>query len=83
MQGSKYSLDFSQIDSQKYCLARYTPGSVDDDQNIGRFWSRRSLQYTGASSGIMSCIAGRLLCDTYLSSRELLKEKQMLDYHWV
>ncbi|XP_049382025.1 DNA polymerase alpha catalytic subunit [Solanum stenotomum] len=29
---------------------------------------------SGASLGIMSCIAGRLLCDTYLSSRELLKE---------
>lgn len=29
---------------------------------------------TGASPGVMSCIAGRLLCDTYLSSRELLKE---------
>ncbi|XP_019267003.1 PREDICTED: DNA polymerase alpha catalytic subunit [Nicotiana attenuata] len=29
---------------------------------------------SGASPGIMSCIAGRLLCDTYLSSRELLKE---------
>ncbi|KAF2295265.1 hypothetical protein GH714_032367 [Hevea brasiliensis] len=29
---------------------------------------------SGASPGIMSCIAGRLLCDTYLSSRDLLKE---------
>ncbi|KAJ7530423.1 hypothetical protein O6H91_14G003600 [Diphasiastrum complanatum] len=29
---------------------------------------------SGAGPGIMSCIAGRLLCDTYLSSRELLKE---------
>ncbi|KAK4367762.1 hypothetical protein RND71_011554 [Anisodus tanguticus] len=29
---------------------------------------------SGASPGIMSCIAGRLLCDTFLSSRELLKE---------
>ncbi|KAG8641227.1 hypothetical protein MANES_13G122900v8 [Manihot esculenta] len=29
---------------------------------------------SGASAGIMSCIAGRLLCDTYLSSRDLLKE---------
>ncbi|PHU26138.1 DNA polymerase alpha catalytic subunit [Capsicum chinense] len=29
---------------------------------------------SGASLGIMSCIAGRLLCDTYLSSRDLLKE---------
>ncbi|KAF5736157.1 putative DNA polymerase alpha catalytic subunit [Tripterygium wilfordii] len=29
---------------------------------------------SGASPGIMSCIAGRLLCDTFLSSRDLLKE---------
>ncbi|XP_027078338.2 DNA polymerase alpha catalytic subunit [Coffea arabica] len=29
---------------------------------------------SGASTGMMSCIAGRLLCDTYLSSRDLLKE---------
>ncbi|XP_022947955.1 DNA polymerase alpha catalytic subunit [Cucurbita moschata] len=29
---------------------------------------------SGASPGVMSCIAGRLLCDTYLSSRDLLKE---------
>ncbi|XP_056173240.1 DNA polymerase alpha catalytic subunit [Syzygium oleosum] len=29
---------------------------------------------SGASPGIMSCIAGRLLCDTYLCSRDLLKE---------
>ncbi|CAK7337695.1 unnamed protein product [Dovyalis caffra] len=29
---------------------------------------------SGASPGIMSCIAGRLLCDTYLASRDLLKE---------
>ncbi|PKA64781.1 DNA polymerase alpha catalytic subunit [Apostasia shenzhenica] len=29
---------------------------------------------SGASPGIMSCIAGRLLCDTYLSSRDLLRE---------
>ncbi|KAL0377699.1 UNVERIFIED_CONTAM: DNA polymerase alpha catalytic subunit [Sesamum radiatum] len=29
---------------------------------------------SGASSGIMSCIAGRLLCDTYICSRDLLKE---------
>ncbi|KAL3525683.1 hypothetical protein ACH5RR_014055 [Cinchona calisaya] len=29
---------------------------------------------SGASPGMMSCIAGRLLCDTYLSSRDLLKE---------
>lgn len=33
-----------------------------------------ALYGSGASSGIMSCIAGRLLCDTYLSSRDLLKE---------
>ncbi|XP_020584003.1 LOW QUALITY PROTEIN: DNA polymerase alpha catalytic subunit [Phalaenopsis equestris] len=32
------------------------------------------LYGSGASSGIMSCVAGRLLCDTYLSSRDLLKE---------
>ncbi|OMO56655.1 DNA-directed DNA polymerase, family B, pol2 [Corchorus capsularis] len=29
---------------------------------------------SGASPGIISCIAGRLLCDTYLCSRDLLKE---------
>ncbi|MQL97344.1 hypothetical protein Taro_030030 [Colocasia esculenta] len=29
---------------------------------------------SGASLGIMSCIAGRLLCDTYLCSRDLLRE---------
>ncbi|KAI4326084.1 hypothetical protein MLD38_031432 [Melastoma candidum] len=29
---------------------------------------------SGASPGIMSCVAGRLLCDTYLCSRDLLKE---------
>ncbi|KAK4789987.1 hypothetical protein SAY86_017291 [Trapa natans] len=29
---------------------------------------------SGASPGIMSCISGRLLCDTYLCSRDLLKE---------
>ncbi|OWM66271.1 hypothetical protein CDL15_Pgr013488 [Punica granatum] len=29
---------------------------------------------SGASPGIMSCLAGRLLCDTYLCSRDLLKE---------
>ncbi|KAK7252825.1 hypothetical protein RIF29_37045 [Crotalaria pallida] len=34
----------------------------------------RRYKGSGASHGIMSCIAGRLLCDTYLSSRELLKE---------
>jgi DNA polymerase alpha subunit A len=28
----------------------------------------------GASAGIQSAIAGRLLCDTYLSSREFVKE---------
>ncbi|GLJ35374.1 hypothetical protein SUGI_0711430 [Cryptomeria japonica] len=28
----------------------------------------------GATPGLMACIAGRLLCDTYLSARELLKE---------
>ncbi|XP_068659458.1 DNA polymerase alpha catalytic subunit [Aristolochia californica] len=28
----------------------------------------------GASPGIMACISGRLLCDTYLCSRDLLKE---------
>ncbi|KAJ0971998.1 hypothetical protein J5N97_019957 [Dioscorea zingiberensis] len=33
-----------------------------------------SLYGSGASPGIMSCIAGRLLCDTYLCSRDLLKE---------
>ncbi|KAM2640329.1 hypothetical protein TB1_026726 [Malus domestica] len=29
---------------------------------------------SGASQGIMSCISGRLLCDTYLCSRDLLRE---------
>ncbi|KAK4262306.1 hypothetical protein QN277_027885 [Acacia crassicarpa] len=29
---------------------------------------------SGATPGIMSCIAGRLLCDTYLCARDLLKE---------
>ncbi|XP_022883767.1 DNA polymerase alpha catalytic subunit-like [Olea europaea var. sylvestris] len=29
---------------------------------------------SGASQGIISCIAGRLLCDTYICSRDLLKE---------
>ncbi|CAA0840971.1 DNA polymerase alpha catalytic subunit [Striga hermonthica] len=29
---------------------------------------------SGASPGIMTCIAGRLLCDTYICSRDLLKE---------
>lgn len=33
-----------------------------------------TLYGSGASPGIMSCIAGRLLCDTYLCSRDLLKE---------
>ncbi|CAN6456178.1 unnamed protein product [Victoria cruziana] len=33
-----------------------------------------SLFGSGASPGVLSCLAGRLLCDTYLSSRELLKE---------
>lgn len=28
----------------------------------------------GASAGVMSCIAGRLLCDTYLTARELVHE---------
>jgi hypothetical protein len=28
----------------------------------------------GAGPGAMACIAGRLLCDTYVSSRELLRE---------
>ncbi|KAI3914056.1 hypothetical protein MKW98_010868 [Papaver atlanticum] len=29
---------------------------------------------SGASRGIMTCTAGRLICDTYLCSRDLLKE---------
>ncbi|KAG6729216.1 hypothetical protein I3842_01G015200 [Carya illinoinensis] len=33
-----------------------------------------SIFGSGASQGMMSCIAGRLLCDTYLCSRDLLKE---------
>ncbi|GER47322.1 DNA polymerase [Striga asiatica] len=35
---------------------------------------RSSVFGSGASPGIMSCIAGRLLCDTYICSRDLLKE---------
>lgn len=33
---------------------------------------------SGATPGILSCIAGRLLCDTYLCARDLLKEVQHL-----
>ncbi|CAM8953824.1 unnamed protein product [Rhodiola kirilowii] len=33
-----------------------------------------SIFGAGASLGIMACIAGRLLCDTFLCSRDLLKE---------
>jgi DNA polymerase alpha subunit A len=29
---------------------------------------------SGASPGVLTCLAGRLLCDTYLSSQELLRE---------
>jgi DNA polymerase alpha subunit A len=29
---------------------------------------------SGASPGALTCLAGRLLCDTYLTSRELLRE---------
>ena len=32
----------------------------------------------GADPAIMSCVAGRLLCDTYLCSRDLLKEVKYL-----
>lgn len=34
---------------------------------------------SGASPGIMSCIAGRILCDTYLCSRDLLREVGFLE----
>ncbi|XP_039120011.1 LOW QUALITY PROTEIN: DNA polymerase alpha catalytic subunit-like [Dioscorea cayenensis subsp. rotundata] len=34
-----------------------------------------SLYGSGASPGIMSCIAGRLLCDTCVYSRDLLREE--------
>ncbi|KAJ4821496.1 DNA polymerase [Rhynchospora pubera] len=34
---------------------------------------RKSIYGSGASPGIMSCVAGRLLCDTYLCARDLLK----------
>ncbi|XP_065875108.1 DNA polymerase alpha catalytic subunit [Euphorbia lathyris] len=34
----------------------------------------KTVYGSGASPGIMSCIAGRLLCDTYVCSRDLLKE---------
>ncbi|KAJ3706357.1 hypothetical protein LUZ61_010062 [Rhynchospora tenuis] len=33
----------------------------------------KSVYGSGASPGIMSCVAGRLLCDTYLCARDLLK----------
>lgn len=33
---------------------------------------------SGAGPGVMSCVAGRLLCDTYLCSRDLLKEVHYL-----
>ena len=41
-----------------------------------------SIFGSGASLGIMSCISGRLLCDTYLCSRDLLREVStcVLDY---
>lgn len=39
-----------------------------------RLVKRSNMFGSGASPGIMSCIAGRLLCDTYLNSRDLLKE---------
>uniref|UniRef100_A0A0E0FW87 DNA polymerase n=1 Tax=Oryza nivara TaxID=4536 RepID=A0A0E0FW87_ORYNI len=39
-----------------------------------RLTKGNTLYGSGASPGIMSCIAGRLLCDTYLCSRDLLKE---------
>ncbi|XP_027362652.1 DNA polymerase alpha catalytic subunit [Abrus precatorius] len=39
-----------------------------------KFGRRSKIFGSGADPGIMSCIAGRLLCDTYLCSRDLLKE---------
>lgn len=39
----------------------------------------RTIFGSGASPGIMSCITGRLLCDTFLCSRDLLREV----YHLV
>lgn len=41
-----------------------------------------TLYGSGASPGIMSCIAGRLLCDTYLCSRDLLKEVCLFFFFW-
>lgn len=38
----------------------------------------RTIFGSGATPGIMTCIAGRLLCDTYLCARDLLKEVQCL-----
>ncbi|KAL1561351.1 DNA-directed DNA polymerase [Salvia divinorum] len=35
---------------------------------------RSSVFGSGASQRIMSCVAGRLLCDTYICSQDLLKE---------
>ncbi|XP_057449530.1 DNA polymerase alpha catalytic subunit-like [Lotus japonicus] len=39
-----------------------------------KLYRRRKTFGFGVDPGIMSCIAGRLLCDTHLSSRDLLKE---------
>ncbi|KAF8659922.1 hypothetical protein HU200_058146 [Digitaria exilis] len=39
-----------------------------------RLTKGNTLYGSGASPGLMSCIAGRLLCDTYLCSHDLLKE---------
>ena len=33
-----------------------------------------STQRSGASPGALTCLTGRLLCDPYLSSRELFRE---------
>ncbi|XP_075498639.1 DNA polymerase alpha catalytic subunit [Primulina tabacum] len=41
---------------------------------IPKLYKGNSVFGSGASSGIMSCVAGRLLCDTYICSRDLLKE---------
>ncbi|KAJ3677896.1 hypothetical protein LUZ60_001699 [Juncus effusus] len=61
------------------CQAYKLPGNTWS--KIGRLkWREmpklkggKSIYGSGASPGIMTCLAGRLLCDTYLSSRDLLK----------
>lgn len=64
-------------------LHRLQACKVGSWSSIGRLkratWPRltggsSSFGGPSASPGALACVAGRLLCDTYLSSRELLKE---------